>query len=64
MSAVFTCDKCGETPEGEPTGVLSFVDKEGEMQTPFPITLCESCAPKAYRLLVKDFLKLDLSPKG
>lgn len=60
MAQVFVCDKCGESPEGDPSGVVSFRGKDGTEQnfengTSQP-TLCESCAPKLYRL-INNFLK-------
>ena len=54
---VFTCSKCQESPEGEPSAIVDFKDGKGTTQNPFPLILCQSCAPKAYRLLVREFLK-------
>jgi hypothetical protein len=58
--AVFICDKCQEAPEGAPTAVLSFKDKEG-VERDFqvgqgPLTFCQSCAPKLFRH-IDGFLK-------
>lgn len=60
MAQVFVCDKCGESPDGDPSAVVSFRGKDGTEQnfesgTSQP-TLCESCAPKLYRL-INGFLK-------
>lgn len=60
MAQVFVCDKCQESPEGEPTAVVSFKDKEGNDQNfqtgSSPLTLCQSCGPKLFRL-IDGFLK-------
>ena len=60
MTQEFVCDKCQESPDGPPTAVVTFKGKDGEDQ-PFdgcssPLTLCQSCAPKLYRI-VNSFVK-------